>query len=127
MEISDKLLDRINKFLLKHKFQLYLDFFKFSTEFIVQLTGTKNYISIGQEKEMIEYTLYILPSNHQSDTFWGYYRATSGKDLPITSSDPKFLMIRGQIENLLSKSLSFFGIENGFICTKIVILVDALD
>ena len=57
MEPSDKLWNRINEFLENHIFQIDSDY-NFDTNFKIKLTGTKNYIVIGQETKFIEYEDY---------------------------------------------------------------------
>ena len=128
MEESDKLWDRINKFLENHTFQLFAeDNFNFETDFKVKLTGIDYYITFGEKKEYIEYTLYVLPSNEQSDRFWGTLKKYFGEETPITSTSDPHLEVRYKIQELLSNFLNVFGLDYSVTCTKIVNLVDVQD
>jgi hypothetical protein len=128
MEESDKLWNRINKFLENHTFQLFAeDNFNFETDFKVKLTGINYYITFGEKKEYIEYTLYVLPSNEQSDRFWGTLKKYFGEETPIPTSSGPHLEVRYKIQELLSNFLNVFGLDYSVTCTKIVNLVDVQD
>jgi hypothetical protein len=128
MEPSDKLWNRINKFLENHTFQLFAeDHFNFETDFKVKLTGINYYITFGEKKEYIEYTLYVLPSNEQSDRFWGTLKKYFGEETPITSTSDPHLEVRYKIQELLSNFLNVFGLDYSVTCTKIINLVEEKD
>ena len=128
MEPSDKLWNRINKFLENHTFQLFAeDNFNFETDFKVKLTGIDYYITFGEKKEYIEYTLYVLPSNEQSDRFWGTLKKYFGEETPITNTSDPHLEVRYKIQELLSNFLNVFGLDYSVTCKKIVNLVDVQD
>jgi hypothetical protein len=126
MEPSDKLWDRINGFLENHTFQIDSDY-NFDTDFKIKLTGTKNYIVIGQETKFIEYTLYILPSNKQSDLYFSMFKKHTGEEIDISTTSGIYEVIRYKLDNLLINFLELFGVAKYVICTKVINLVELKD
>jgi hypothetical protein len=126
MEPSDKLWDRINGFLENHIFQIDSDY-NFSTDFKVKLTGTKNYITVGQETKFIQYTLYVLPSNKQSDLYFETFKKYMGEEVDNPTTYKVFLEICYKIDKLLNRFLELFGVHEYVICTKVINLVELED
>lgn len=126
MEPSDKLWDRINGFLDNHIFQIDSDY-NFDTDFKVKLTGTKNYITIGEETKFIQYTLYILPSNEQSDLYFSMFKKYTGEELDISTTSGVYREIRHKLDKLLKNFLELFGVHEYVICTKVINLVELKD
>ena len=126
MEPSDKLWDRINGFLENHTFQIDSNH-NFDTDFKIKLTGTKNYIVIGQETKFIEYTLYILPSNKQSDLYFSMFKKHTGEEIDISTTSTIYEVIRYKIDKLLNRFLELFGVDEYVICTKVINLVELED
>jgi hypothetical protein len=126
MEPSDKLWDRINGFLENHTFQIESDY-NFDTDFKIKLTGTKNYIVIGQETKFIEYTLYILPSNKQSDLYFELFKKYMGEEVDKPTTHRVFLNICYKTDKLLKSFLEMFGLNEYVICTKVINLVELKD
>ena len=126
MEPSDKLWNRINGFLDNHIFQIGSDY-NFDTDFKIKLTGTKNYIVIGQETKFIEYTLYILPSNKQSDLYFSMFKKHTGEEIDISTTSTIYEVIRYKLDKLLTNFLELFGVDEYVICTKVINLVELED
>ena len=126
MEPSDKLWDRINGFLENHTFQIDSNH-NFDTDFKIKLTGTKNYIVIGQETKFIEYTLYILPSNKQSDLYFELFKKYMGEEIDKPTTHRVFLEICYKTDKLLKSFLEMFGLNEYVICTKVINLVELGD
>jgi hypothetical protein len=126
MEPSDKLWDRINGFLENHTFQIDSDY-NFDTDFKIKLTGTKNYITIGEETKFIQYTLYILPSNEQSDLYFSMFKKYTGEELDISTTSEVYREIRYKIDKLLKNFLELFGVHEYVVCTKVINLVELKD
>jgi hypothetical protein len=126
MEPSSKLWNRINKFLENHTFQMEWNFPgstepKVKTNFKIELTGTKIYTQVI-EREYIEYTLYILPSQGISDIFFSAIKKIIKND---TEDVPKnYSYITRKSNELLTESLLYFGIEQRVICNKVINLVE---
>lgn len=126
MEPSDKLWDRINGFLENHTFQIDSDY-NFDTDFKIKLTGTKNYITIGEETKFIQYTLYILPSNEQSDLYFSMFKKYTGEELDISTTSEVYREIRYKLDKLLKNFLELFGVHEYVVCTKVINLVELKD
>ena len=126
MEPSDKLWDRINGFLENHTFQIDSDY-NFDTDFKIKLTGTKNYVTIGEETKFIQYTLYILPSNEQSDLYFSMFKKYTGEELDISTTSEVYREIRYKIDKLLKNFLELFGVHEYVVCTKVINLVELKD
>jgi hypothetical protein len=126
MEPSSKLWNRINKFLENHTFQMEWNFPgstepKVKTNFKIELTGTKIYTQVI-EREYIEYTLYILPSQGISDIFFSAIKKIIKND---TEDVPKnYFYITRKSNELLTESLLYFGIKQRVICNKVINLVE---
>ena len=91
MNNLDPIIKRANKFFDSHIFEVYTqpthdDDFSMPTNVKIVLTGVKDYIVIGEKKPHIQYTIYILPTNTQSDSFNSLWSNLYGNELPITLS-----------------------------------------
>ena len=69
--MDNAVFDRANKFFENHTFEVYYLFDSegepiASTNVKIKLTGVKDYISMGTSKPFVQFTAYILPSNHSS-------------------------------------------------------------
>jgi len=126
MEPSDKLWDRINGFLENHKFQIDSDY-NFDTDFKIKLTGTKNYVTIGEETKFIQYTLYILPSNEHSDFYFRTFKKHTGEEIDISTTSDIYRVIRYKLDKLLKNFLELFGVDEYVVCTKVINLVELED
>lgn len=126
MEPSSKLWNRINKFLENHTFQMEWNFPgsdepKVKTNFKIELTGTKIYTQVI-EREYIEYTLHILPSEGISDIFFSTIKKFIKNDTEDVSKS--YFMITRKSNEILNDSLLYFGIEQPVICKKVINLVE---
>ena len=126
MEPSDKLWDRINGFLENHTFQIDSDY-NFDTDFKIKLTGTKNYVTIGEETKFIQYTLYILPSNEHSDFYFRTFKKHTGEEIDISTTSDIYRVIRYKLDKLLKNFLELFGVDEYVVCTKVINLVELED
>ncbi len=122
---DDKILERVNHFLDKHIFKVpvaptYNKEYNIKTNVKVKLTGTKNYIVTGDETPHIQYTLYILESNPTSDMLNGMIAHVGGSDVQISTSDHLYYNIRMPMNQLLTEFLTYFGLNERVICTRVV-------
>jgi hypothetical protein len=120
--------NRIKQFLGTHTFDLEWtppgaeDSMKFNTKFKMELVGKKIYRQVN-DKEYIEYRLYILPSGGGSDIFFSAIKDLAG-ERTLTAESGAYYMIVRKTNDLLSDTLIYFGIENPLVCTEVVNLVD---
>jgi hypothetical protein len=88
----------------------------------MELVGKKIYRQVN-DKEYIEYRLYILPSGGGSDIFFSAIKDLAG-ERTLTAESGAYYMIVRKTNDLLSDTLIYFGIENPLVCTEVVNLVD---
>jgi hypothetical protein len=128
MEPSSPLWNKINRFLETYTFDLEWTppgaegFIKFNSKFKMELVGKKIYRQ-ANDKEYIEYKLYILPSGGGSDIFFSAIKDLAG-ERTLTAESGAYYMIVRKTNDLLSDTLIYFGIENPLVCTEVVNLVD---
>jgi hypothetical protein len=123
-------IERLNKFFSNHIFEVYLqpthdEDFTIPTNVKVELIGVKNYISYGNETPHIQYTLYILPTDEESDnwnTLWG---KIYGKDTEISTTSNEYSTIRWIMNDKLQNFLKYFGVNEHVICTRVVNKVES--
>lgn len=132
MENLKLMLNKVNPFLEKHIFDVVTQpthnkEYNIHTKVKVKLTGVKNYINIGESKPHIQYTLYILPSNKESDTWYSVFAKAWGKDINRNTSEHRYLDICWETNYLLRDFLKYFSIEERVICTRIVNEVEPIN
>jgi hypothetical protein len=125
MNTIDFPIEKINKFLETHIFEVYLrpthdENYSVPTNVKVKLTGVKEYISIGDNKPFVQYTIYILPTNESSDAWSKMYGDVYGNDVTISTTSQKYANIRWIMENKLSNFLKYFGVDKDVICTRVI-------
>lgn len=121
--IDQKLLDKINVFLKDKTFTivdpLNIGLDNFPVDVRVKITGTRNYTVIGEKKLLIEFELYVVGPQEQSDIIKSFFTDETGEvKLDTRSSFLPFLKYK--TEDLLEKFLNYFGIEEGAVCTKMI-------
>jgi hypothetical protein len=124
-------IERINQFFENHIFEVYLqpthdEDYTVPTNVKVKLTGVKDYISIGDKKPHVEYTLYILPTNETSDAWSNMYGQMYGNDVDINTSGQEYANLRWIISEKLTNFLKYFGVDMPAICTKVINEVRAI-
>jgi hypothetical protein len=125
MNTIDFPIERINQFLETHTFEVYLqpthdEDYSIPTNVKVKLTGVKEYISIGDKKPFVQYTIYILPTNEGSDTWSKLYGDIYGKDVDISTTSQEYANLRWVMDAKLSEFLIYFGVEKGAMCTRVI-------
>jgi hypothetical protein len=125
MNIIDFPIERINKFFANHIFEVYLqpthdEDFTIPTNVKVKLTGVKDYISIGDKKPHVEYTLYILPTNETSDVWSNLYGDIYGRDASINTTSQEYANLRWIMNSKLEDFLQYFGVDKKVICTRVI-------
>jgi len=118
-------IERINKFFSNHIFEVktqptHDDNFILSTNISVKLTGVKDYISMGEKKSHVEYTITILPTNETSDVWNKMWAGVYGERVDINTSSREYPELRFVMNHKLENFLKYFGVEKQVICTKVV-------
>jgi hypothetical protein len=118
-------IERLNQFLDNHTFEVFTqpthdENHSVKTDVKVKITGVKNYISVGDDKPHVEYTLTILPTNEESDMWNKMWGRLYGKELDINTSSQEYHSIRWVMNHKLSDFLQYFGINKPAICTKVI-------
>ena len=119
-------IDRLNKFFEKHVFEVFInetgddDSPVTPVNVKIQFTGVKDYIYMGQEKPTLQYTLYILPTNENSDKYYGLLANYFGEEVHIDTRSNQYLAIRWIVDHKLEDMLKYFSLDNRAICTKVV-------
>lgn len=125
MNTIDFPIERINQFFATHIFEVYLqpthdEDYTVPTNVKVKLTGVKDYISIGDKKPHVEYTLYILPTNKDSDSWSNMYGDIYGRNVPINTSSQEYANLRWIMNSKLEDFLRYFGVDKNVICTRVI-------
>ena len=118
-------IERINKFFDSHVFEVYTQpthdqDFTLPTNVKVKLTGVKEYLSVGEKTPHIQYTMYILPTNKNSDTLNKFYSEIYGKEADINTTSTEYSNLRWVMDRKLSEFLRYFAINKPAICTKVI-------
>jgi hypothetical protein len=118
-------IERINEFLDTHTFEVFLqpthdEDYRIPTNVKVKLTGVKEYISIGDKKPFVQYTIYILPTNERSDAWSKMYGDIYGKDVDVNTTSQVYSNLRWVMDEKLSNFLKYFGVDKGAMCTRII-------
>lgn len=125
MKNIDVSLAKINRYLNNNTFDITIspihdNNFLVKTNFKVKLIGLKEYFRIGVPIEHVEYTLYILPSNSESDFWYKTMAEINGYDLKIDTTSKEYFVLRMQTDEIVSNLLKYFGVEKPAICTRVI-------
>lgn len=86
----------------------------------IKLTGVKDYISVGDKKPHVEYTIYLLPTNKESDAWGNLYGDAYGRNIPINTSSQEYANLRWIMNDKIQNFLQYFGIDKKVICTRVI-------
>lgn len=125
MNMIDFPIERINKFFSTHIFEVNIqpthdNDHVISTNVKVKLTGVKEYISIGEKKPFVEYTITILPTNETSDKWSKVWASIYGEIVDINTSSREYSNLIFKVNDKLNNFLKYFGVEKNVICTKVI-------
>ena len=130
MSVIDIPIEVINDYLSENPFEVKTfpthDDSPITTKVKVKLTGVKNYISIGENRPHVEYTLFILPTNEESDMWASVYSKIYGSDSRISTTSHEYPQYRFVVNNLLSDLLKYFGVDMSTICTRVINKVEPM-
>lgn len=125
MNFIDFPIERINQFFANHIFEVYLqpthdEDYSMPSNVKVKLTGVKDYISIGDKTPHVEYTIYLLPTNEESDMWANLYGDVYGRNIPINTSSQEYANLRFVMNDKLTDFLQYFGVDKKVICTRVI-------
>jgi hypothetical protein len=125
MNQEQAIIDRVNRFFEGHTFEIYYlqdgdGEYPTPTNIKVEITGVREYISMGDKKDYVTLTLYILPSSELSDAHNSIMRFHFGREKKIETYDA------GPYQNLVwvtqgkvDEILKYFSLPSSMV-TKIV-------
>jgi len=125
MNQEQAVIDRVNRFFENHTFEIYYlqdgdGKYPTPTNIKVEITGVREYISMGDKKDYVTLTLYILPSSELSDAHNSIMRSYFGPETKIETYDA------GPYQNLVwvtrekvDELLKYFSLPSSMI-TKVV-------
>ena len=125
MNQEQAIIDRVNRFFEGHTFEIYYlqdgdGEYPTPTNIKVEITGVREYISMGDKKDYVTLTLYILPSSELSDAHNSIMSGYFGHETKIETYDA------GPYQNLVwvtqkkvDEVLKYFSLPSSMI-TKVV-------
>lgn len=118
-------IERINEFFNNHVFEVVTqpthdDNHNVTTNVKVKLTGVKDYISIGEKTPHVEYTLYILDGDDESNMWNSLYAKVYGTDVQLTTTTQAYYQLVWVMNQKLSDFLRYFGVDKKAICTRVI-------
>ena len=125
MNQEQVIIDRVNRFFENHTFEIYYlqdgdGEYPTPTNIKVEITGVREYISMGDKKDYVTLTLYILPSSELSDAHNSIMSGYFGHETKIETYDS------GPYQNLVwvtqqkvDELLKYFSLPSSMI-TKVV-------
>ena len=130
MSDEQAIIDRVNRFFENHTFEIFYlqdanGDYPVPTNIKVKITGIRNYISMGEDKDFVTITLFVLPSNELSDSHNTVMSSYFGPETKIETYDA------GPYQNLvwvtqqkIDELLKYFSLPSSMI-TKVVNKVDS--
>ena len=125
MNQEQAIIDRVNRFFEGHTFEIYYlqdgdGEYPTPTNIKVEITGVREYISMGDKKDYVTLTLYILPTSELSDAHNSIMSSYFGREKKIETYDA------GPYQNLVwvtqgkvDEILKYFSLPSSMI-TKVV-------
>jgi len=127
MSLIDFPIERINKFLESHSFEIQSPLGSglnrpMTLTVKLKLTGVKPMISVGDWKDFIEYTIYLEDIDYE----FGHmilnqmFKNLNTNDYKISNTDTTFYVITSQSNEILRNFLNHFSLDYHVTCTRIV-------
>jgi hypothetical protein len=125
MNHEEEIISRVNKFFETHTFEIFYypdakGEYTIPTNVKAEITGIREYISMGNEKEFVTVTVYILPSNKISDQYSSIMRSHFGSEKKIETYDAKpYENLVWVIREKMDELMKYFSLPESMI-TKVV-------
>jgi hypothetical protein len=127
MSLIDFPIERINKFLESHSFEIENPLgdglnARITLTVKVKLTGVKPMIFVGEWKNFIQYTVFLEDTNNEvGRTILNLmFEALKTNDYFISNTDTNFYLITSKLNHVLGDFLKLFGLDSYIICNRIV-------
>jgi len=125
MAVIDFPIETINRFLDNHiiesNFPLgYGEDFIVPVNIKIKLTGVKNYISVGESKPFVQYTMTILPTGNPTDVFLYQYGLSTGVNVLVSTTSNEYDRLRMSTNSNVNRLLEYFGVDKPSICTRVI-------
>jgi hypothetical protein len=127
MSLIDFPIERINKFLESHSFEIENPLgdglnARITLTVKVKLTGVKPMILVGEWKNFIQYTVFLEDTNNEvGRTILNLmFEALKTNDYSISNTDTNFYLITSKLNHVLGDFLKLFGLDSYIICNRIV-------
>jgi hypothetical protein len=125
MNQEQAIIDRVNRFFENHTFEIYYlqdgdGEYPTPTNIKVEITGVREYISMGDKKDYVTLTLYILPSSELSDAHNSIMSGYFGHETKIETYDSgPYQNLVWVTQNKVDELLKYFSLPSSMI-TKVV-------
>jgi len=125
MNQEQAIIDRVNRFFEGHTFEIYYlqdgdGEYPTPTNIKVEITGVREYISMGDKKDYVTLTLYILPSSELSDSHNSIMSGYFGRETKIETYDAgPYQNLVWVTQNKVDELLKYFSLPSSMI-TKVV-------
>lgn len=125
MNQEQAVIDRVNRFFENHTFEIYYlqdgdGEYPTPTNIKVEITGVREYISMGDKKDYVTLTLYILPSSELSDSHNSIMSGYFGRETKIETYDAgPYQNLVWVTQNKVDELLKYFSLPSSMI-TKVV-------
>jgi hypothetical protein len=127
MSLIDFPIERINKFLESHSFEIENPLgdglnARITLTVKVKLTGVKPMILVGEWKNFIQYTVFLEDTNNEAGrTILNLiFETLKTNDYLISNTDTNFYLITSKLNHVLGDFLKLFGLDSYIICNRIV-------
>ena len=125
MNQEQAIIDRVNRFFEGHTFEIYYlqdgdGEYPTPTNIKVEITGVREYISMGDKKDYVTLTLYILPSSELSDSHNSIMSGYFGRETKIETYDAgPYQNLVWVTQNKVDELLKYFSLPSSMI-SKVV-------
>jgi hypothetical protein len=125
MNQEQVIIDRVNRFFENHTFEIYYlqdgnGEYPTPTNIKVEITGVREYISMGDKKDYVTLTLYILPSSELSNSHNSIMSSYFGRETKIETYDAgPYQNLVWVTQNKVDELLKYFSLPSSMI-TKVV-------
>ena len=125
MNQEQAVIDRVNRFFENHTFEIYYlqdgdGEYPTPTNIKVEITGVREYVSMGDKKDYVTLTLYILPSSELSDAHNSIMSGYFGHETKIETNDSgPYQNLVWVTQNKVDELLKYFSLPSSMI-TKVV-------